>query len=124
QGSTNGSASVTPIGGTPAYLYSWSNGQTTSSIISLSAGTYVVSVSDNCGATSSCSYLVSEPASSSFSCYITNELQISPTVYQFDIYLLNRSTSPFEYAGGQWGITVNSAIANGGTLTPSIVAGS
>src|SRR5437870_6779371 len=62
-----------------------------------------------------------------FQCYITNQVLISPTVYQFDVYLLNTSTAStdtFRYAQGQWGITVNSNIANGGSLTPSVVAGS
>src|SRR2546421_292237 len=57
-----------------------------------------------------------------FSCYLTNEVRVSSTVYQFDIYLLSTGTDAFEYASGQWGITVNSAVVNGGTLTPSIVS--
>jgi len=66
----------------------------------------------------------SNAQSPSFSCYITNETQVSSTVYQFDLYLLGTGTNAFLYAGGQWGITVNSSVANGGTLTPSIVSGS
>src|SRR5688572_19031265 len=59
---------------------------------------------------------------SSFSCYLTNDKFISANVYQFDLYLVNTSTAAFKYAQGQWGITINSAFANGGTLTPSIVS--
>src|ERR1041385_5795569 len=58
----------------------------------------------------------------SFSCYITNATYISTTIYQFDLYLVNTSTNQFKYAQGQWGIKINSAVANGGTLTPSIVS--
>jgi len=68
--------------------------------------------------------LAGKAQSPTFGCYITNEVVVSPTVYQFDVYLLNTSTVTFEYAIGQWGISVNSAVANGGTLTPSIVSGS
>src|SRR5438477_4317820 len=58
-----------------------------------------------------------------FSCYITNEVLVSPTVYQFELYLLNTGNVPMEYAAGQWGITVNPTVANGGTLTASIIGG-
>src|SRR5690349_24284179 len=68
--------------------------------------------------------LAGKAQSPTFGCYITNEVVVSSTVYQFDVYLLNTSTATFEYAIGQWGISVNSAVANGGTLTPSIVSGS
>ncbi|MES2620329.1 MAG: SprB repeat-containing protein, partial [Bacteroidota bacterium] len=44
-----GTAISTPTLGTPPYLYSWSNGQTTASINNLTAGFYYVSVSDNAG---------------------------------------------------------------------------
>src|SRR5690349_8722201 len=58
-----------------------------------------------------------------FSCFITNEVRVSSSIYQFDIYLLRTGTTAFEYAGGQWGISVNSAVTNGGSLTPSVVSG-
>lgn len=45
-GSENGLASVVAIGGTPAYAYAWSNGETTPSISNLEPGTYTVSVTD------------------------------------------------------------------------------
>src|SRR5204862_5403724 len=60
----------------------------------------------------------------SFACYITNEVLVSPTEYQFDVYLLSTGNVPFEYAAGQWGITVNPDVAGGGTLKASIVTGS
>src|SRR5205814_5369425 len=82
-----------------------------------------VTVTDNCSATASCLYTVTQPPAPYFTCYITNEVQVSPTVYQFDVYLLRTGSTPFQYAAGQWGITVNSAVVNGGSLTPSIVSG-
>jgi len=46
----NGSASVSVNGGTGTYTYSWApNGETTSSINGLSAGTYIVTVEDQNG---------------------------------------------------------------------------
>ncbi len=49
-GSSDGSATVYPGGGTPPYTYLWSTGATTSTINGLTAGTYTVTVHDahNC----------------------------------------------------------------------------
>ena len=46
-GGADGQCSVTPSGGTPPYVYSWSNGASTANITGLSAGTYTVTVTDN-----------------------------------------------------------------------------
>jgi hypothetical protein len=45
----NGSIAATPTGGTPGYTYLWSNGGTASSISSLPAGTYTLTVTDSKG---------------------------------------------------------------------------
>ena len=43
---SNGSASVTPAGGTQPYSYLWNTGDTTSSISGVGPGTYTVTISD------------------------------------------------------------------------------
>ena len=58
---TNGSASVTPGGGTAPYTYLWSNGATSSSISSLVAGVYNVTVTDANGCAALSSYEVTQP---------------------------------------------------------------
>ncbi|MBI5218010.1 MAG: gliding motility-associated C-terminal domain-containing protein, partial [Bacteroidia bacterium] len=45
-GSSDGNATVTASGGSPAYTYLWSNGATSSSAVNLSANTYTVTVTD------------------------------------------------------------------------------
>ncbi|MBX2926878.1 MAG: T9SS type A sorting domain-containing protein [Saprospiraceae bacterium] len=47
--SANGSATASVSGGVAPYNYQWSNGQTTATAIGLSAGAYVVTVSDAAG---------------------------------------------------------------------------
>ncbi len=60
-GGTNGSATVSPIGGTPGYTYSWSNTQTGVTATNLSAATYTVTVTDNKGCTSVSSIIITQP---------------------------------------------------------------
>lgn len=54
-----GAASVTAIGGTPGYSYLWSlDGQTTSNIDSLAAGTYTITVTDTNSCTATLSVVI------------------------------------------------------------------
>ncbi|MFM8431736.1 MAG: hypothetical protein ACKOA1_02970, partial [Bacteroidota bacterium] len=62
-GGSNGSASVAVSGGASPYIYSWSNGSTTSTVTGLSAGTYSVTVTDSFGETATSSVVITSPAS-------------------------------------------------------------
>ncbi len=57
-------------------------------------------------------------------CELRNDAQVSPKVFEFDIFVVRTGTTPFEYAGGQFGIIVNPLIKNAGVITPTIVPGS
>lgn len=58
--SPNGTATATVIKGTPQYTFSWSNGQTSSTITGLSAGIYTVSITDGAGLKSTQTVLVTQ----------------------------------------------------------------
>ena len=60
-GSGDGSASATATGGQSPYLYSWSNGMTSSTINNLSAGIYTVTVTDDNGCVGYNQIEVSQP---------------------------------------------------------------
>jgi hypothetical protein len=49
-------------GGTGPYVYSWNNGAFTEDLINVSAGNYVVNITDNNGCTSSGAYSIGQPA--------------------------------------------------------------
>lgn len=55
------SINLTVSGGTPGYLYSWSNGASTQDLVNLASGTYTVTVTDVSGCTSTLSATVSAP---------------------------------------------------------------
>jgi gliding motility-associated-like protein len=61
EGSTTGTATVTAAGGTGAYTYLWSNGQTTPTATGLTAGTHSVTVTDVNGCTTQKTILLNDP---------------------------------------------------------------
>ncbi|MFQ5448536.1 MAG: SprB repeat-containing protein, partial [Saprospiraceae bacterium] len=61
-GSNDGTASVTPTGGTPGYTFFWNNGMTTQTLMGLPPGNYSVIVTDGAGCSSQLSTTVTEPA--------------------------------------------------------------
>lgn len=61
-GGNDGTASVTPSGGTTPYSYIWSTGATTQNISTLTAGSYSVTVTDANNCTQSATVSVGQPA--------------------------------------------------------------
>ncbi|MBK8846205.1 MAG: SprB repeat-containing protein [Bacteroidetes bacterium] len=67
QGGNNGTATITPVGGTPytvgnAYVYLWSNGQTTQTATGLSSGTVYVTVTDSLGCSLQAAIILTQSA--------------------------------------------------------------
>ncbi|RMG95892.1 MAG: hypothetical protein D6706_11235, partial [Chloroflexi bacterium] len=67
-GDSTGSAMVTVTGGTPPYIYFWSNGQNTNAILNIPAGAYSITVTDSvgCQATDTVNVLEPPPLTVSF----------------------------------------------------------
>lgn len=61
-GSTDGQAAATVSGGCEPYSFSWSNGQTTNPAIGLSAGEYIVTVTDANGNQGADTVVLTEPS--------------------------------------------------------------
>ena len=72
-GSTDGEINLTVSGGTPPYMYLWSNGATSEDLSDLSAGTYSVIVTDTNGCITDEEVTIGEPGA-----LICNIIQDSP----------------------------------------------
>lgn len=60
-GGCDGTATATPVNGTPIYSYLWSNGQTTQTIINLCPGSYNVLITDANGCTGNSTVTLTSP---------------------------------------------------------------
>src|SRR6185295_7106087 len=97
-GSADGTATVTVLGGISPYTYAWSAGTSVLETAgNLSAGTYTVTVTDGNGCTVAAPTIVSEPAPISIADAITN---ITCNGYDDGTLLLTTSggTAPFSYS--------------------------
>ncbi|MBN2682874.1 MAG: gliding motility-associated C-terminal domain-containing protein [Bacteroidales bacterium] len=131
-GFCDGTATVSPGGGTAPYSQLWSNSQITSTAIDLCLGTYNVTVADNNGCTASTSAVISEPSAmvtditgTDISCFGGNDGTISvtatggenPFFYQWNPALSN-SPNQSGLQAGTYQVTINDA--NGCTALESI----
>ncbi len=71
-GVCDGTASVTPIGGTPPYTFLWSTGATTSSVSGLCAGPVSVTITDDNGCTKVVNFNIGSPNGLTISSTTTN----------------------------------------------------
>jgi len=135
-GQVNGSATISPVGGTLPYTYQWSNGQTGPNLTAVVAGTYIVTVQDanNCNAVNSVNIanssgpVITVTNTVNASCFLPNG---SATV------TASGGTSPYNYiwsttpvqtgpnlqniAAGNYNVTVSDA--NGCTSFSSVTIG-
>ncbi len=70
---SDGTATAMPSGGAGGYTYLWNTGETTQTITGLSAGTYVVVVTDANGCTATASVTITAPASPMVGVMTTDE---------------------------------------------------
>lgn len=135
-GQVNGSATISPVGGTSPYTYQWSNGQTGTNLTAVAAGTYTVTVQDanNCTAVNTVN-IGSSPGPSitvtntvNASCFLPNGSATVSASGGTQPYNYTWSTTPIQtgpnlqnIAAGNYNVTVSDA--NGCTSFSSVTIG-
>jgi len=72
-GGSDGEINLTVLGGTGAYSYDWSTGDSTTAITGLAAGSYTVTVTDAAGCTATSASVVDEPSALVLTADVTDE---------------------------------------------------
>ncbi|HXP49195.1 MAG TPA: gliding motility-associated C-terminal domain-containing protein, partial [Bacteroidia bacterium] len=122
-GKSDGSAVVTAGGGTGTYTYSWSGGQTTSSITSQPAGSYTCTITDGNGCTKPVAVLISNAGAPTLSVTQGNEKCFGDNIGNATVTATGGTGSyTYSWSGGQ----TTSAISNlgAGTYTCTVTDGS
>lgn len=121
-GDTTGRIDLIGSGGTPPYVYAWSNGATTEDLINLGAGTYVVTITDSRNCSFVDSAVVTEPGQiftsgvvKNVTCYGLADGFVDITAYAGTLpysYLWSTGQSTediFNIPGGNYYVTVTDA---------------
>ncbi|MBX2907117.1 MAG: Ig-like domain-containing protein, partial [Taibaiella sp.] len=115
-GCNNGTASVTPAGGTSPYTYLWSNGATTASVTGLTAGTYTVTVTDAHGCTVVKTVTITQPEELTITITHTNVSCHDGTNGTADITVAG-GTTPYTYSWSNGATTEDLAGLSAGTYS-------
>lgn len=120
-GVSDGSATVTPNGGSAPYTYTWSNTGNTATISSVAAGSYSVTVSDAGGCTVSTSVSVNNTGGPSVSVASqTNVLCAGASTGSITVSA-SGGTTPYTYSwSGSGSITATASNLSAGTYTVTI----
>jgi gliding motility-associated-like protein len=110
----NGTATVTPSGGTAPYTYLWNTtpAQTTASISNLSGGTYQVSVTDNNGCTYSGSVTITQPANAVTGAVTTTDVSCYNGSNGTATVTATGGVSPYSYSWNTTPVQTAATISN------------
>ncbi len=123
-GGSTGSIDLTAGGGTPGYIYSWSNGAVTQDVSGLAAGTYTVNVHDANGTTGGCaattSVTITQPAAAiSLTFTKVNVLCNGGSTGSIDLSVAG-GTAPYTYLWSNGAITQDISSLAAGTYTVTV----
>jgi hypothetical protein len=115
---TNGTATVSAVGGSSPYTFLWSNSATTPTLAGLSQGALTCTVTDNIGCQKSAYHYVSQVVNINFNTTITNAtcLQANGAVMSF----VNGGTAPYSYLWSNMATTANISSLTAGSYIVQI----
>lgn len=118
-GNNNGSATVAAAGGTPGYIYSWSNGQTNATATGLWSTTYSITVTDNNNCSAQTTVTITQPLllTANISSQ-TNVLCNGQSTGNATVLTSGGSpTYTYSWSNGQTTVTANNLAANTYSVT-------
>ncbi|HNT80480.1 MAG TPA: T9SS type A sorting domain-containing protein, partial [Bacteroidia bacterium] len=118
-GSSTGAADLTVSGGTPAYSFLWSNGATTEDVSGLSAGAYVVTITEANGCQTQVLVNISQPAAITATAVVTNSTCAQPNTGALDITATG-GTAPYSYLWSNGATTEDISGVMAGVYTVTI----
>lgn len=118
-GFSDGSASASASGGVTPYTYIWSNGASGATASGLTAGTFTVTVTDQGGATTATSVIVTEPVATALS-FTTSPESCSGNDGSIQASASGGS-SPFTYNWSNGAITSSISSLTTGTYTVTVI---
>ena len=118
-GDTNGTITVTPMGGISGYDYSWSNGSATQTISGLSEGEYMLTVTDSENCSQSETYTLLNQIELIISTSSTAESSPGASDGTATVEVISGGITPYEYewSTGDITATANNLISGAYTVT-------
>lgn len=118
-----GSASVTPTGGTAPYTYTWSSGQTTSTINSLPAGIFSVTVTDVNGCTANTAVTIGTTIQTVTAYGIATNAKCGSPTGAINLNSVSGGTAPYSFSWGTNPVQTTQNLVNvlPGTYTVGII---
>ncbi len=113
-GANDGSATILPAGGTPAYTFLWDDGQTTATAIGLTPGLHAATVTDLNGCTTSCSITIIEPAEFTCDVILVSDVECAGDINGIATAVPTGGVAPFTYLWDNNETTATAAMLSGG----------
>jgi len=119
-GNTDGAASYIASGGTLPYTYLWSNGNTTTTASSLSAGSYTVTLTDANNCQQIASIQITEPDALALNIQNSTQISCNGNIDGTANYAASGGTLPYSYLWSNGNTTTTASGLSAGTYTVTL----
>lgn len=118
-GDNNGELAITATGGTPPYVYNWSNGASTTMLSNLDSGTYILTVTDDNECESIESWDILEPLVLEYQIMTSQDISCFGEDDGMATLDVTGGTGPYtiDWSTGETGVTATQLIAGSNSFT-------
>ena len=119
-GLSDGAIAVMAMGGTPAYNYVWSSGQTTSTINGLTIGTYTVTITDGNSCLKDSTFTITQPIALDASISSSTNIACFGDATGSAVATATGGTLPYSYAWSNSASTATNSNLNAGSYIVTV----